>query len=40
MKTGTNERIMDMFVKLVMVAVMCMHNYVFSYPGWHISYCD
>jgi hypothetical protein len=40
MKTGIYERIMDIFVKLVMVAVMCMHNYVISYPGWHCWYCD
>ena len=40
MKTGTYERIMDVLVKLVMVAVMFMHNYVISYAGWHSWYCD
>lgn len=39
-KIGTYERIMHIFVQFVMVAVMCMCNYVISYPGWHSWYRD
>jgi hypothetical protein len=37
---GAYERIMDIYVQLFMGAVMHMHTYIISYPGWHSWYSE